>query len=483
MDKVYACIDLKSFYASVECVERGLDPLKTNLVVADCSRTDKTICLAVSPALKKYGIPGRARLFEVRQKVKEINKIRYEDNNKRNFKGKSIFEDALLDKSLELDFVIATPSMTKYMNYSARIYSIYLNYLAKEDIYAYSIDEVFCDITSYLNTYKMSPKNLITTILKEVYLTTGITATAGIGTNMYLAKVAMDIVAKHEEADENGVRIAELDELTYRKKLWSHTPLTDFWRVGVGISKTLMKNGMYTMGDIAYKSLENEELLYKLFGINAEYLIDHAWGFEPCTMIDVKNYQPKANSVSTGQVLKKPYDYEHTKLIIKEMCDALSLELVRRDVITNLITLTIGYDVKNTSFYDGEIVVDRYGRNIPKHSHGTIRLNYNSAAFSVILKHTLKLYEEIINKDLYVRRITICASICSNNIENEQLNLFTNYNELNKEKDRENKEIKLQQTLLKLKNKYGKNSILKAMNLEEGGTMIERNEQVGGHRA
>lgn len=489
MEKIYCCIDLKSFYASVECVLRGLDPLNTNLVVADSSRTDKTICLAVSPSLKKYGIPGRARLFEVKQKIEEINIERKKKNYNKKFRGKSIYEDELIDNSLELDLVIAPPRMQQYMNYSTRIYSIYLRHIAKEDIYTYSIDEVFCDISSYLNTNKMTAREFVTEMIKDVYLETGITATGGIGTNMYLAKVAMDIVAKKEDADCYGVRIAELDEISYRKLLWNHTPLTDFWRVGSGIAKSLEKNGMYTMGDIACKSLKDEDLLYKLFGINAEYLIDHAWGYEPCTMVDVKSYRPKNNSISTGQVLKKPYDYEHTKLIIKEMCDSLSLDLVNRRCITNIIVLDVGYDICNGNFYNGEITIDRYGRGVPKHAHGTIRIDHKTAAFSVLLKHTLKLFEEVINKDLYVRRITITAcgiEYSDGDLKKEkyeQLDLFTNYFDRDNELLNEKREITLQKTLLELKNKYGKNSILKAMNLEEGGTMIERNGQVGGHRA
>lgn len=487
MKKSYACIDLKSFYASVECVNRGLDPLNTNLVVADSSRTDKTICLAVSPSLKKFGIPGRARLFEVKKKILEINVQRKKENNNRKFKGKSVFEDELRNRDLEIDFIIATPRMNEYINYSSKIYSIYLNYLAKEDIYAYSIDEVFCDITGYLNTYKMAPREFVTKMIKDVYLTTGITATAGIGTNMYLAKVAMDIVAKHTDADEFGVRIAEIDEAKYRKLLWNYEPLTDFWRIGKGISKTLIKNGMYTMGDVAYMSLKNEDLLYKLFGVNAEYLIDHSWGYEPCTMEDIKAYKPKSNSVSIGQALQRPYNYEQTKLVIKEMCDAISLELVKRNLFTSLIVLTLEYDIKSNDFFCGDFVVDRYGRKMPKHGHGTIRIDHRTSAFSVILKHTIKLFEEVINKDLYVRKINICAANLKSELSefgnNEQLSLFVDYEEEKLKKDVEIKEIKLQQTLLKLKDKYGKNSILKAMNLERGGTMIERNNQVGGHRA
>lgn len=489
MKKVYICIDLKSFYASVECRERNLNPLNTNLVVADKSRTEKTICLAVSPTLKKYGIPGRARLFEVLQKVNEINKKRKFANNNKKFTGKSYYDDELeKDKTKELDLIIATPRMKYYMEYSKRIYSIYLRFIAPEDIFAYSIDEVFCDITNYLKTYKMTPKELITKMIKTVYEETGITATGGIGSNMYLAKIAMDIVAKHTEANEFGVRIAGLDEMLYRKLLWTHKPLTSFWRVGAGIAKKLEENHMYTMGDVARKSLEDEELLYKLFGINAEYLIDHAWGWEPCTMEQVKKYKPKINSISSGQVLHKPYNYEKTKLIIKEMTDNLVLDIANKNLVTEEITLEIGYDTENLKFYNGEITEDRYGRKIPKHAHGTIHLDEFTSSPKKILDATIKLYNRIINKDLLTRRIYVIAG----NIKNkdlvkkervvEQIDLFTNYENKEKEKAAEEKEEILQNTLLSIKNKYGKNAILKGMNLEEGGTAIERNGQVGGHQ-
>lgn len=493
MNRVYICIDLKSFYASVECMERGLDPLNTNLVVADSSRTEKTICLAVSPSLKKLGISGRARLFEAIQGVKEANNIRKKNNYNRRFTGKSYFQDELnSNKSLEIDFIIATPQMKKYMNYSTKIYDTYLKYVAPEDIYAYSIDEVFCDITGYLKTYKMTPREMITKMIQDVYDTTGITATGGIGTNMYLAKIAMDIVAKHMEPNKFGVRIAGLDEYTYRKLLWSHKPITDFWRVGKGIAKTLANNNMYTMGDVARKSIEDQDLLYKLFGINVEYLIDHAWGWEPCTMKDVKNFKPKINSLSEGQVLHKPYDYEHTKLIVKEMTDNVSFALTRKGLVTDQLVLEIGYDTSNLEFYDGEITEDRYGRKIPKHAHGTIRLDRFSSASSVLRKYIIELYDRIINKDLYVRRVYVIAGNVRNkdSVKNqkvyEQIDLFTDYEEKDKN-DREEelsleKDNNLQEVLLDIKNKFGKNSIVKGMNLEEGGTAIERNGQVGGHR-
>ena len=493
MENVYICIDLKSFYASVECKERSLDPLHTNLVVADRTRTEKTICLAVSPSLKKYGISGRARLFEVIQKVKEINQERKKKNNNKPFTGKSYLEEELdRNPSLELDFIAAPPRMKYYMNYSTKIYNIYLKYVAPEDIYAYSIDEVFCDITNYLKTYKMTPKELITKMIQNVYEETGITATGGIGTNMYLAKIAMDIVAKHAEANEYGVRIAELDEMSYRKLLWNHKPITSFWRVGKGIAASLEKHKIYTMGDIARTSLENEELLYKLFGINAEFLIDHAWGWEPCTMKDIKSYRPKIKSLSSGQVLHKPYDYDHTKLIVKEMVDSLVLDLVAKKVVTDQIVLEIGYDTENLKFYEGETTTDYYGRKIPKHAHGTIRLPELTSSTKLITEYTIKLFEQIINPLLYVRRIYVIAGNIHTKEEAqkekqiEQLDIFSIKEEDEKRKEEKKidyeKENNLQKTILQLKNKYGKNSILKGMNFEEGGTMIERNRQVGGHK-
>ena len=489
MNRVYICIDLKSFYASVECVERGLDPLHTNLVVADKSRTDKTICLAVSPSLKKYGISGRARLFEVIQRVREINKERKIKNNNKPFKNKSYLEEELdNNNSLELDFITAIPRMRYYMNYSTKIYDIYLKYVAPEDIFAYSIDEVFCDVTNYLKTYKMTPKELITKMIKDVYVETGITATGGIGTNMYLAKIAMDIVAKHMEANEYGVRIAELDEMTYRKMLWDHRPITDFWRVGKGIATTLYKNGIYTMGDVARTSIDNEDLLYKLFGIGAEFLIDHAWGWEPCTMDYVKKYKPKIKSLSSGQVLHKPYDYEHTRLIVKEMVDNLVLSLVEKNVVTDQIVLDINYDSSNIDFYKGEITTDYYGRKVPKHAHGTIRLPNATSSTKIITECTVNLYEKIINKNLLVRRVTVVAGnlISKKELDNtpkiEQLDLFSTIDEKKEKEEINESENNLQKTLLSIKYKYGKNAIVKGMNLEEGGTMLDRNRQVGGHK-
>ena len=498
MKKIYMCIDLKSFYASVECIERGLDPLNTNLVVADESRTEKTVCLAITPSLKQYGLGGRARLFEVIQKVKNINYERRKNNNYKKFNSKSYLDSELKkDKTLELDFIIAPPQMKKYMKYSTNIYSIYLKYLAPEDIFVYSIDEVFCDITNYLNMYQMTPKELVSKIIQDVYDTTGITATAGIGTNMYLAKVCMDIVAKHTEPNEIGVRIAELDEMSYRKLLWNHKPLTSFWRVGKGIANKLEKNGLYTMGDIARCSLNNENLLYKLFGVNAELLIDHAWGWEPTTIEDVKAYKPERNSISSGQVLHSPYKYEKAKLIVREMIDLLSLDLTDKHLVTKQLVLDIGYDIENLTnptirrLYDGEITIDSYGREVPKHSHGTINLDYNTSSTKVLSKKCIELYDRIVNKNLLIRKINItaCNVINENKAKNEvvfeQLNLFcsTNDSEQNiEEKKKQEEDNKLQHTLINIKNKYGKNSILKGMNLEEGGTTIDRNNQVGGHK-
>ena len=498
MKKIYMCIDLKSFYASVECIERVLDPLNTNLVVADESRTEKTVCLAITPSLKQYGLGGRARLFEVMQKVKNINYERRKNNNYKKFNSKSYLDSELKkDKNLELDFIIAPPQMKKYMKYSTNIYSIYLKYLAPEDIFVYSIDEVFCDITNYLNMYQMTPKELVSKIIKDVYETTGITATAGIGTNMYLAKVCMDIVAKHAEPNEIGVRIAEIDEMSYRKLLWDHKPLTSFWRVGKGIANKLEKNSLYTMGDIARCSLNNENLLYKLFGVNAELLIDHAWGWEPTTIEDVKAYKPERNSISSGQVLHSPYKYEKAKLIVREMIDLLSLDLTDKHLVTKQLVLDIGYDIENLNnptiriLYDGEITIDSYGREVPKHSHGTINLDYNTSSTKVLSKKCLELFDRIVNKNLLIRKINItaCNVINENKAKNEvvveQLNLFcsTNDSEQNiEEKKKQEEDNKLQHTLINIKNKYGKNSILKGMNLEEGATTIDRNNQVGGHK-
>lgn len=492
---IYCCIDLKSFYASVECIERKLNPLQTNLVVADKSRTEKTICLAVSPSLKSYGIPGRARLFEVIQKVKEINCQRKYKAFNHKLEGKS-FNDIELKKnsSLELDYIVAPPRMSLYMKYSTIIYNIYLKYVAPEDIYAYSIDEVFCDITNYLKPLKMTPKQLVTTIIQDVYKTTGITATGGIGTNMYLAKIAMDIGAKHVKANETEVRIAELNEMSYRKLLWNHRPITDFWRVGKGYAKKLEAHNMFTMGDIARCSIKNEELLYKLFGINAEFLIDHSWGYEPCSMKDVKSFKPATNSLSSGQVLHCPYNYEQTKLIVKEMTDLLVLDLVEKHLVTNQFVLTIGYDIDNlinsemTNSYNGEVTTDRYGRKIPKHAHGTINLKEKTSSTKIIMDAIEELYDRIINKSLLIRRVNVVAnnvvneSEIENNDKEEQISLFIDYKNQAKENEKRKNENKLQHTIIDIKKKFGKNAILKGMNLEKDGTTIERNSQIGGHK-
>lgn len=498
---IYMAIDLKSFYASVECVERNLDPLDANLVVADASRTEKTICLAVSPSLKAYGISGRARLYEVIQRVKEINRQRETEAPYHQLTDKSIFNHRIkTNPQLAVSFIAAPPRMAYYIEYSTQIYNIYLKYISPDDIHVYSIDEVFMDITNYLKTYQMTPQELAKTIIQDVYQTTGITATAGIGTNLYLCKVAMDIVAKHTEADQDGVRIAFLDEISYRQKLWHHTPITDFWRVGKGYAKRLEKEGLYTMGDIARCSLGkhddyyNEDLLYKMFGINAELLIDHAWGYESCTIQDIKSYQPQAKSLGSGQVLHSPYTYEKAKTIVKEMTDLLVLDLVDKNLVTDQIVLTIGYDKQNLSHtYQGEISTDMYGRKIPKHGHGTISLKFPTSSTKLISDAVIQLYERIINKNLLIRRVNISFNhlIDRKEIENqefyEQLDLFTfsdiNQDVINKEKEQLQQEHQLQKAILSIKKKFGKNSILKGMNLQEEATTQERNNQIGGHKA
>lgn len=497
--KIYACIDLKSFYASVECVERGLNPLDTNLVVADETRTDKTICLAVTPPLKAYGLSGRCRLFDAKKKVNEVNNIRKKNNNYRRFIGKSFKASELSNnKYLELDFIMATPRMKLYMKYSEKIYNIYLKFLASEDILVYSIDEVFCDITPYLKFYNKKPVELITDIINEVYKETGITATAGLGTNMYLAKVAMDISAKRMPANKYGVRVACLNEQMYKETLWSHTPITDFWRVGKGYAKKLSENGMHTMGDVARMSIENEDLLFKLFGVNAEFLIDHAWGYEPCTIKDAKEYKPRHNSISMGQVLHCPYDNEKTKLIVKEMTDSLVLNLVYKNLKTSQLILTIIYDTSNLTDesiknkYKGEIDTDMYGRKVPKHSRGTINIGYRTNLTSIIMKKVLEVYDKISNPILLVRKIYLVANDVvsidtpSNADRDMQLDLFTSYDDyeesMQKNKIKEREEKRLQSTILDIKNKYGKNILLKGMNYKDGATMKERNEEVGGHK-
>ncbi len=505
-DRTYICIDLKSFYASVECVDRGLDPMRTNLVVADRSRTEKTICLAVTPPMKAYGLSGRSRLFEVVSKAREVNAQRKRNAPWGEFSGSS-YDDILLKTHPEfkLDYIVARPRMSHYMKVSARIYDIYLRHVSHEDIFAYSIDEVFIDATAYLPTLKLSGHDLAMRMIKDVLRETGITATAGIGTNMYLAKIAMDIMAKRMPPDEDGVRIAELNEYSYRRELWDHRPLTDFWRIGQGYKTKLEKVGLYTMGDIARCSLGekgkyySEDLLYKLFGINAELLIDHAWGYEPCTMADVKAYRPDSNSISSGQVLTVPYTAEMARLVVREMTDLLVLDLVEKELVTDQMTLTVGYDVENltdpdrAAKYSGEITVDRYGREIPKHAHGTANLIKKTSSTALIMDAVTALYDRIINKDLLVRRITVaaCRVVPEKGSPNEgagvQMSFFDILDETDecrqREKKAEEKEKKVQKTLIDIKKKHGKNAIVKGMNLEEGATAIERNKQVGGHKA
>ena len=495
-----------SLHASVECKERNRDPLTTNLVVADKSRTEKTICLAVSPSLKSYGIPGRPRLFEVVQKVKEANNTRRWKALNRTFTGSSDDSTELnANPALEIDYIVAPPRMAYYLEYSTKIYSVYLKYIAPEDIFPYSIDEVFIDATNYLNTYQMTARELAMTMIQDVLKTTGITATAGIGTNMYLCKIAMDIVAKHIEPDKDGVRIAELDEMSYRRQLWNHRPLTDFWRVGKGYAKKLEEHGLFTMGDIARCSigksneLYNEELLYKLFGINAELLIDHAWGYEPCTMEQVKAYKPETNSVCSGQVLHCPYDYEKAKLIVKEMTDQMVLDLVDKGFVTDQLVLTIGYDIENLSNpnlkyqYKGEVTIDRYGRKVPKHAHGTANLEKKTSSTRLITNAVMDLYDRIVDEHLLVRRITITANklVDEKSVKQEdeyqQLDLFTDYEAQRKkqaeEEEKLERERRMQEAMLSIKKKFGKNAVLKGMNLEEGATAKDRNEQIGGHKA
>lgn len=495
-NRTYIAIDLKSFYASVECVERGLDPLDTNLVVADESRTEKTICLAVSPALKTFGTGGRPRLFEVVQKIRDINKERKYHTPGKMFSGKSVFLSELnRNPFLAVDYIVAPPRMAKYMEISSRIYGIYLKYVAPEDIHVYSIDEVFIDATSYLKTYKLTPREFASKMILDVLKTTGITATAGIGTNLYLSKVAMDIVAKHIPADKNGVRIAKLNEMSYRRMLWAHRPITDFWRIGRGYAKTLEQNGMYTLGDVAERSTYDEDSLFALFGVNAELLIDHAWGIEPATIADIKAYKPQSNSLSNGQVLQEPYSCEKARLIVREMADNLSLDLAEKNLVTDKLTLTIGYDTESlinpqiAAAYHGEITTDFYGRSIPKHAHGTENLDRKTYSPHTIAEAAVRLFDRIINPKLLVRRVTICAcgvtvkSEQTDEYEGEQLDLFTDYAERERKVRAERREENMQLAILKIKHKFGKNAILKGMNFEDGATMRERNGQIGGHRA
>ncbi len=491
MDKVYVAIDLKSFYASCECVERGLDPLDTNLVVADVSRTEKTICLAVSPSLKSYGIPGRARLFEVIQRVEQVNRERERCAPGNKLTGKScIFSELQADPSLALDYIAATPKMAHYMKTSAQIYGIYLRYVAPEDIFAYSVDEVFIDATGYLSTYGTDAYGFTRMLIQDVLNTTGITATAGIGTNMYLCKVAMDIVAKHIPADSDGVRIAYLNEQLYKENWWSHTPITDFWRVGRGIAARLERLGIYTMGDIARHSLDRYHIgrIYSVLGKNAELLIDHAWGIEPTSVADVKAYRPQNSSVTSGQVLQEPCGYERTRLICWEMADMLSLDLVDKGLVTDQIVLTVGYDRSSlySGEYSGDVVTDLYGRKIPKHAHGTVNLNRHTSSTKKICGAAMELFDRIIDKALFARRITLvaCNVLREEDIPDseryEQLDFFSLGDDSS---DEEEKERALQQAMLTIKHKYGKNAVLKGTNYTEGATAKDRNRQIGGHKA
>ncbi len=495
--RTYIAIDLKSFYASVECVERGLDPLATNLVVADRSRTEKTICLAVSPSLKAYGIPGRARLFEVEQRIREVNAERRRKAYGHRLTGKSVSDTELkIHQDWEVDYIAAPPRMAYYIEHSTRIYQIYLKYIAPEDIHVYSIDEVFMDVTAYLNSYGITAHELARKIIGDVLGQTGITATAGIGTNLYLCKVAMDIEAKHIPADKDGVRIAELDEMAYRRKLWTHRPLKDFWRVGNGIARKLEQYGIYTMGDIARQSVRNEELLYRLFGVNAELLIDHAWGWEPCTMEMIKAYKPSTNSLSSGQVLQEPYTVQKARVVVREMAESTALDLLDKRMVTDQMVLTVGYDtasLSNHAEYNGEITTDFYGRKVPKHAHGTANLDRHTSSARLIADAVMELFDRITDPGLLVRRINLTA----NNVTDEdtasrnpvpvQYDLFTDYEAVEKknaeEKERLDKERKMQTAILKIKKQFGKNAILKGLNFEEGATARDRNGQIGGHKA
>ena len=497
----YIAIDLKSFFASVECVERGLDPLTTNLVVADVSRTEKTICLAVTPSLKAYGIGGRARLFEVNQRLREVNAERRMNAPCHRLTGRSTSDVELKQHpDWTVDFIAATPRMALYIDYSTRIYDIYLKYVAPEDIFAYSIDEVFIDAMPYLSCYGMTPRELATTMIHDVLQHTGITATAGIGTNLYLCKVAMDIVAKHVPADVHGVRVAELDEMSYRRELWDHRPLTSFWRVGRGTAERLAKYGIDTMGKLARCSLQHEDFLYSLFGVNAELIIDHAWGWEPCTIDYVKAYRPETNSLSSGQVLQSPYTFLKARIVVQEMAEAAALDLVKKGLVTNQLVLTVGYDRESLtdpairSQYQGPITADYYGRMVPKYAHGTANLKSYTSSTRLISEAVVSIYDQVVNDKLLIRRL----NLSTNRIISEsrakaiskvpiQLDLFTDYEAIARKKAAEEaslaKERRMQETLLSIKDKFGKNAILRGLNLEEGATAIERNKQIGGHKA
>ena len=508
----YVAIDAKSFYASVECVERHMNPLTTNLVVADESRTEKTICLAVSPALKAHKVPGRPRLFEVVQRIRDVNRERMNagirsgaikrdpETKKYQFSSASFDAEAIeSDPTLEVSYIIAPPRMRLYEEYSSRIYATYLKYVAPEDIIVYSIDEVFIDVTNYLNTYGMTAHEMTMTMIRDVLYNTGITATAGIGTNLFLAKVAMDIVAKKAKPDKDGVRIAELDEMSFREILWTHRPLTDFWRIGGGIASRLEAMQLFTLGDVARASLDPvfEALLYKVFGVNAELIIDHAWGWEPVTVDVIKQYKPSTNSISSGQVLHCPYDFDKGRLIVREMTELLVLDLVRKRLVTKQIVLDIGYDRESLTGdrgkkYTGPVAMDHYGRKVPKHAHGTIRIDHYTSSTHAIMDAVLELYDRVVNKDLLIRRVNIaaCNLISEDDVPEDkpmQLDMFTDYEQLERDQKvqraAEEKERKLQRVTLAIQDRFGKNAMLKGMNLMEGGTTIDRNGQIGGHKA
>ena len=479
--RTYIAIDLKSFYASVECAARGLDPLTTNLVVADMSRTEKTICLAVSPSLKSYGIPGRARLFEVIQRVRNVNAQRRWKYRAELIEGVYDNNQVKGNPAIALDYIVAPPRMAEYMKVSSQVYATYLQFISADDIHVYSIDEVFMDVTDYLRSYDCSAHELAMRMIREVLKNTGITATAGIGSNMYLAKIAMDIEAKHSPADKDGVRIAELDEMSYRRKYWEHTPLTDFWRIGHGIAKKLEANGMRTMGDVARMSLNGEEALYKLFGVNAELLIDHAWGWEPCTIKDIKAYKPSSHSLSVGQVLSEPYTFNKARVVIQEMADSLSLDLVDKRLVCDQMVLYVGYDSSSLLGYSGDLESDYYGRSVPKPANASVNLSGFTSSSAEIIDAVASLFDRIVNKDLLVRRMSVAANhtLPEGSPETMQLSLF----EAEEKKEDSARERRRQEAILTIKKKYGKNAILKGLNFEEGATQRERNKQVGGHKA
>ena len=500
-NRTYIAIDLKSFYSSVECVARGLDPLTTNLVVADVSRTEKTICLAVSPSMKAYGLGGRARLFEVVQKMREVNYERQKAIGFKPFTGKSyLAKELAAHPDWEADYIAATPRMAEYIRVSSEIYGIYLQYIAPEDIHVYSIDEIFADVTDYLHTYKMTAHELAMTMIRQVLKTTGITATAGIGTNLYLCKVAMDVVAKHIPADKDGVRIAELDEQTYRRELWDYRPITKFWRVGRGIANKLAFYGIDTMGRLARMSEQNEELLYKLFGVNAELLIDHAWGWEPCMIADVKAYRPETNSFSSGQVLQEPYTFQKARVVIQEMAEGMALDLVAKRMVTDQLVLTVGYDAECLTrpdirdLYHGEITTNYYGKLVPKHAHGSLRFDKPTSSSRLLMNGAAELFDRHVNPNLLIRRLNLCvnhvvseSTLAQQPAQPQQLDLFTDYETLERQQQEEqarlDKERRLQEAQLKIKQRFGKNAILRGLNYSEGATAKERNAQIGGHRA